>query len=170
MRFMLYFRWGFFFGIVSYRGHTLLSSVLGRVLNLSLMIIYDHDDSLTKLTSLLRDSLPQNHTNQVLIMTVVDQDLALELELYAGHFSSVHINSIGRTLTKFWRKGSFDYERALDYVYRNLVIPAAKDYKVCHGSLNQSWHTMFPIPERKLAAENVLNQFVGEFKLNNFWS
>jgi hypothetical protein len=79
----------------------LLSSVLGRVLNLSLMIIYDHDDSLTKLTSLLRDSLPQNHTNQVLIMTVVDQDLALELELYAGHFSDVHINSIVRTLTKF---------------------------------------------------------------------
>ena len=103
-------------------------------------------------------------------MTDFDQDLALELEIYAGHFSSVLINSIGRTLTKFWRKGSFDYERALGYVYRNLIIPAAKDYKLCHGSITQSWHTMFPIPERKLAAETILNQFVADFKLNNFWS
>ena len=134
------------------------------------MIIYDHDDSLTKLTSLLRDSLPQNHTIQVLIMTDFDQDLALELEIHARNFSDVNFNGIGRTLTKFWRKGLFDYERALGYVYRNLIIPAAKDYKVRFGSFNQSWHIMFPIPERKLAAENILNHFVGEFKLNNFWS
>ena len=102
-------------------------------------------------------------------MTAVDQDLALELEFYVGSFSDCHYNSTGRLLTKFWRKGSFDYERALGYVYRNLVIPAAKDYKLCHGSITQSWHTMFPIPERKVAAENILNKFVAEFKLGNFW-
>ena len=102
-------------------------------------------------------------------MTAVDQDLAWELELYVGSFSDCHYNGTGRLLTKFWRKGSFDYERALGYVYRNLVIPAAKDYKTCHGSITQSWHTMFPIPERKLVAENILNHFVGEFKLGNFW-
>ena len=133
------------------------------------MIIYDHDDSLTKPPSLLRDSLPRNHTNQVLTMTVVDQNLAVELELYAKSFSDVHYNGVGRTLTKFWRKDTFNYDRALGYVYRNLVIPAAQDYKACHGSINQTWHTMFPIPERKLVAENILNSFIGEFKLDNFW-
>ena len=102
-------------------------------------------------------------------MTDFDYDLALELEIHAGNFSDVHFNVIGRTLSKFWRKGSFNYERALGYVYRNLIIPAAKDYKVRHDSFNQSWHIMFPIPERKLAAENILNRFVDEFKLNDFW-
>jgi len=101
-------------------------------------------------------------------MTDFDYDLAHELKLHADNLS-VHFNSVGKTLSKFWRKGSFDYERALGYVYRNLVIPAAKDYKACHGSINQAWHTMFPIPEREVAAVNILCHFVGEFELGNFW-
>ena len=100
-------------------------------------------------------------------MTDFDYASAYELEIHASNFSS--ISDVGRTLTKFWLKGTFSYDRALGYVYRNLILPAAKDYKLCHGSITQSWPTMFPIPERKVAAENILNHFVGEFKLGNFW-
>jgi len=102
-------------------------------------------------------------------MTDFDSILAHELKLYADTFSSVHYNGIGRTLSKFWLKDTFNYDRALGYVYRNLVLPAAKDYHLCCGSLTQVWHTMFTIPERKQAAECILNDFIAEFRVGNFW-
>lgn len=100
-------------------------------------------------------------------MTAFDYASAYELELHASNLS--YINNVGRTLTKFWLKDNFSYDRALGYVYRNLILPAAKDYKLCHGSMTQSWQTMFPLPERKQASEAILNNFISEFKLGNFW-
>jgi len=35
--------------------------------------------------------------------------------------------------------------------------------------MTQSWQTMFPLPERKQASEAILNNFISEFKLGNFW-
>jgi len=102
-------------------------------------------------------------------MTDFDYVLAHELELHVAHFSSVHYNGTGKTLSKFWLKDTFNYDRALGYVYRNLVIPAAKDYHLTCGSETQVWNTMFPISERKQVAETILDKFISEFRLGNFW-
>ena len=101
-------------------------------------------------------------------MTDFDYDLAHELKLHADNLT-VHFNSVGKTLSKFWLKGCFDYERASGYIYRNLTTPAAKDYHSLCGSLTQSWFGMFPIPERKYVTEKILMEFLDEFHSGNFW-
>ena len=61
-------------------------------------------------------------------MTDFDCHAATELDLYARNFSGVHYNSVGKRLSKFHQRGDFNYERAVKYIERNLVMPAAKDY------------------------------------------
>ena len=103
-------------------------------------------------------------------MTVfVDQDARCELELYSSNFSSVHYNSVGKCLSKFHKNGTYDYERAVKYVERNLVLPAAKDYLMCHVSMNQSLRNTFPKHLRMVIAEDIANAFKAEFELGNYW-
>lgn len=94
---------------------------------------------------------------------------ARELELYALNFSDTHYNSVGKTLSKFYQKGTFNLDRAIAYVERYLLVPAAKDYQREYGSMTTAWNTMFPKPERLTAAESIAHAFVSEFKLGNFW-
>lgn len=99
----------------------------------------------------------------------IDTDAAHELELYACNFSESHYNGVGKTLSKFYQKGTFNLDRAIAYIERYLLVPAAKDYQHCHGSMFQSWNQTFPKPERLAAAENLAHMFVAEFRLGNFW-
>jgi hypothetical protein len=99
----------------------------------------------------------------------IDADAVRELELYACNFSSVHYNMVGKTLSKFYKQGTFNLDRAIAYIERYLLVPAAKDYKLCNGSMRTTWNQMFPKPERIAAAESIAQMFVSEFRLGNFW-
>ena len=99
----------------------------------------------------------------------IDTDAARELELYALNFSESHYNTVGKTLTKFYKKGTFNLDRAIAYIERYLLVAAAKDYKLCNGSMSTSWNQMFPKPERLVAAESIAHAFVSEFRLGNFF-
>ena len=99
----------------------------------------------------------------------IDTEAARELELYAVNFSSAHYNSVGKTLSKFYQKGTFSLDRAIAYIERYLLVPAAKDYKLCCGSMATAWNVYFPKPERLVAAESIAHAFVSEFRLGNFW-
>jgi len=103
-------------------------------------------------------------------MTVfVDQDARVELELYSCNFSSSHYNGVGKVLSKFHKNGTYDYERAVKYIERNLVLPAAKDYLMCNGSMTQSLRNTFPKNLRMIIAEDIANAFKAEFELGNYW-
>jgi hypothetical protein len=99
----------------------------------------------------------------------IDTVAARELELYALNFSESHYNTVGKTLTKFYQKGTFSLDRAIAYIERYLLVPAAKDYKLRCGSMSQSWNQMFPKPERLVAAESIAHDFVSDFRSGNFW-
>lgn len=100
----------------------------------------------------------------------IDTVAARELEVYAVNFSSAHYNSVGKTLSKFYKQGTFNLDRAIAYIERYLLVPAAKDYKLINGSMSTPWNAMFPKPERLVAAESIAHGFVSEFRLGNFWS
>lgn len=99
----------------------------------------------------------------------IDTNAARELHLYAINFSESHYNSVGKTLSKFYQKGTFNLDRAIAYIERYLLVPAAKDYQREYGSMTTAWNTVFPKPERLAAAESIAHSFVSEFKLGNFW-
>ena len=100
----------------------------------------------------------------------IDTTAARELEVYAVNFSGSHYNTVGKTLSKFYKQGTFNLDRAIAYIERYLLVPAAKDYKLCYGSMATSWSQMFPKPERLVAAESIAHAFVSEFRLGNFWN
>lgn len=99
----------------------------------------------------------------------IDQDAVRELELYAVNFSTAHYNSVGKTLSKFYKQGTFNLDRAIAYIERYLLVPAAKDYKREYGSMTTTWNRYFPKSERLVAAESIAHQFAAEFRLGNFW-
>lgn len=100
----------------------------------------------------------------------IDTTAARELEVYAVNFSESHYNTVGKTLSKFYRKGMFNLDRAIAYVERYLLVPAAKDYQREYGSMTTAWNTLFPKPERLAAAESIAHAFASEFHLGNFWN
>jgi hypothetical protein len=100
---------------------------------------------------------------------VIDTDAARELELYACNFSGSHYNTVGKTLSKFYKQGTYSHDRAVAYVERYLLIPAAKDYKLCYGSMTDTWQGLFNKPTRVAAADAIALSFVSEFRLGNFW-
>lgn len=99
----------------------------------------------------------------------IDTVAARELEVYALNFSPSHYNSVGKTLSKFYQKGIFSFDRAVAYIERYLLVPAAKDYQREYGSMTTAWNTLFPKSERLVAAESIAHSFVSEFRLGNFW-
>ena len=68
-------------------------------------------------------------------MTDFDCHAATELDLYARNFSGEHYNSVGKCLSKHHKRGEFNYEIAVGYIERNLVLPAAKDYLLTQCSI-----------------------------------
>jgi hypothetical protein len=93
---------------------------------------------------------------------------ARELELYATNVEC-WIKPVIKTLSKKWKAGVFDYGRAVAYVDRYCLVPAAKQYKLENGSMATPWHQMFDKPTRTMAAESIVTSWVDEFKLGNFW-
>jgi hypothetical protein len=99
---------------------------------------------------------------------MTDTDASRELELYATNVEC-WIAPVIRTLSRKWQQGVFDLDRAIAYVSRYCLVPAAKQYKLEYGSMRTPWHQMFDKSTRDLAAEAIVTQWVAEFKLGNFW-
>jgi hypothetical protein len=103
-------------------------------------------------------------------MTDFDSHAVRELELHACNFSGVHYNSVGKCLSKFHQRGDFNYERAVKYIERNLVTPAAKDYLLTQCSMTQNLRNTFPKSMRMFVSEQLANSYRAEFELGNYWN
>lgn len=97
-----------------------------------------------------------------------DDQAATELELYATNIKA-YMAPVIKTLSKKHRAGVFDYERAIDYVDRYCLIPAAKSYKREFCSMADAWNTIFPKPTRQAAAKSIVDHWLAEFKIGNYW-
>jgi hypothetical protein len=97
-----------------------------------------------------------------------DDIAARELELYATNVEG-WIAPVIKTLSKKFRAGIFDYGRAVAYVDRYCLIPAAKQYQLEFGSLTTRWFDLFPKPVRQKAAAQIVDGWLAEFRLGNFW-
>ena len=93
---------------------------------------------------------------------------ARELELYATNVEC-WIAPVVKTLSKKHRAGIFSYDRALVAVDRYCLIPAAKQYKLEFGSMTQRWSDLFPANVRAEAAISIVDSWVAEFRLGNYW-
>lgn len=94
---------------------------------------------------------------------IIDETAARELELYARNFSGEHWNTVVSTLHKFYKKGTYSHDRAIGYISRYLMVPAAKDYCLCYCSLNDSWNGLFNKPTRDFAAECIAEELHTDF-------
>ena len=94
-------------------------------------------------------------------------DSAHELELYAVNVEAFIMPTV-RNLAKHYKRGNFSLELAIKSIERYCLTPAAKQYKLEHGSMTQSWHSMFPKSVRLEAAESIARRYHAEFKLGNF--
>lgn len=93
---------------------------------------------------------------------------ARELELYATNVEA-WIAPVIKTLSKKHRAGIFDYDKAIDYVARYCLIPAAKQYRLECGGMTDRWSDLFPKPVRQEAAQAIVDSWVSEFRLGNYW-
>ena len=91
-----------------------------------------------------------------------------ELELYASN-TEAFIAPVIKTLSKHYRNGEFSYDRALAYIDRYCLVSAAKQYDVEHGTMRTKWNVLFPKNVRMEAAESILDSWLVEFRLGNFW-
>jgi len=93
---------------------------------------------------------------------------AHELELYATNVET-WIAPVIKTLSRKHRAGIFDYGRAIDYVDRYCLVPAAKQYRLEFGSMHDHWTDLFPKSVRQEAAKAIVDGWVAEFRLGNYW-
>lgn len=97
-----------------------------------------------------------------------DSDAARELELYATNVEA-WIGPVIKTLSKKHRQGVFEYGRAVDYVDRYALVPAAKQYRLEFAGMSDRWQDLFPKSVRQQAAASIVDSWVAEFRLGNYW-
>lgn len=95
-------------------------------------------------------------------------DTARELELYATN-EEAYFKPVAKTLSKKHMKAEFHYDKALLAVDRYCLIPAAKQYKLEHGSMTTKWSDIFPANVRAEAAVSIVNELLEEFRIGNYW-
>lgn len=92
-----------------------------------------------------------------------------DLGLTAENFCGETVNKVYITLSKKHKANVFDYERAIGYVDRQMLIPAAKDAVLTKGSMTESWKSKYPKALRMQVAENIVNKLLAEFRCENYW-
>lgn len=97
-----------------------------------------------------------------------DCEAARELELYATNVED-WIKPIIQTLSKKHRAGVFELDRAIAYIDRYCLIPAAKQYRLEFCGISDRWDAIFPKSVRLVAAESIARSWVAEFRLGNYW-
>ena len=95
----------------------------------------------------------------------------VELGYYCEHdqfFAPAYYWPAYKTLGKFHKANTFSLDRAIKYLDRYLLLPAAKEYLKHHCSMTDSVKQMFPKAERLKLAEVLALEMVGEFRLGNY--
>jgi hypothetical protein len=95
----------------------------------------------------------------------------IELLLYSEHdqyFAPSHYDPAYKTLGKFHQAGTYSLDRAIKYLDRYLLLPAAKNYVLTQCSMTDSVKRMFPRSERLKLAEAMALEMVAEFRLGNY--
>ena len=100
-------------------------------------------------------------------MTTQLSDAARELELYVENSEWI-IKPATIAIGKAHQRGDLNRDKALKYL-TNRCRDCAKQYALDHG-WNQGWKAMFPLSDRKAAAESILENMLAEFNLKNYWS
>tara|TARA_B100001063_G_scaffold77599_2_gene72062 strand:+ start:4176 stop:4502 length:327 start_codon:yes stop_codon:yes gene_type:complete len=95
-------------------------------------------------------------------------EAATELELYATNVEA-YIHPVIKNLSKHYKRGEFDLDKAIHAIERYCLTPAAKQYRIEHGSMSTNWQAMFPKAVRLEAAESIARHWVQEFRLGNYW-
>ena len=93
---------------------------------------------------------------------------AQELELYFNNieaYAKPAWIAIGKAHK---HPGTFSYDRALKYL-ENRMRTAAKSYVYENCSMADHYSRIFPMSDRKAAAESVLQSMLAEFRLGNYW-
>lgn len=101
---------------------------------------------------------------------MLDNYAMTELQLTAENWCGEAVNAVTKKLSKLHKCGKFDYERAIKYVDRYMLIPAAKNYALAHCSMTQSWKSLYPKSLRMKVAENIVDSMLAEFRIGNYWS
>ena len=104
--------------------------------------------------------------------SILDLDAVRELELSTEHNCNERINTYGKVFSKFWKAGTFNKERAVNWVSRSIINDSAKTYCQinCNRYDSKQWKIIFPKPERNEAAKNIVEKFISEFEAGNFWN
>ena len=105
---------------------------------------------------------------QVILMTDFEHRMN-DLELTAKSFCGESVNKVYKTLSKKHKANVFDYERAIDYIDRQMLIPAAKDDVLTKGSMKEAWRSKYPRALRMQVAEIIVDKMLVEFRLGNYW-
>lgn len=93
----------------------------------------------------------------------------IELELYTkNNVGTYYYDPQYKTLGHFHRDGTFSLDRAIAYIDRYCLIPAAKQYLLEFGSMGDSVKSMFPKGERIKLAEYMALEMVAEFRIGNY--
>lgn len=98
----------------------------------------------------------------------IDTIAADELDLYARNFNGQIYNTVVATLLKFYKRGDYNHDRAIGYISRTLMTPAAKQYVIDCCSPGTIWNVMFPKPERDYAAETLAEFLHSDFQLGAY--
>lgn len=98
----------------------------------------------------------------------IDTIAADELDLYARNFNGQIYNTVVATLLKFYKRGDYNHDRAIGYISRTLMTPAAKQYVIDCCSPDTVWNVMFPKPERDYAAETLAEFLHSDFQLGAY--
>ena len=95
-------------------------------------------------------------------------DAARELQLWANN-TEAWIKPAWLTLGKFHKAGTYNKDRAIAYLDRYVLTPAAKQYRSEFGGMGDRWQDWFPKACRLAAAESMADSMVAEFRLGNYW-
>ena len=112
-----------------------------------------------------RHRVPWRFNARTTARTASGNDVAAnELAMFASNDADLYNQQrlpIERNLAKKMQKGVYDHAKAVK-LWMYFAESAAKKYAKEHGG---TWHTMFPVPTRRLAAESFATEFETEAKV-----
>ena len=98
----------------------------------------------------------------------IDTNAQTELELFFSNEEWL-CKPAWIALSKAHKRGDLNYDKALKYL-RNRYRDAAKQYTREHGSMTDSWQSLFSLSTRNACALMTLENMLAEFNLGNYWS
>ena len=96
----------------------------------------------------------------------IDHDQVDRLFHYACNYSDAEWDKTVSKLKKFYECGTFDVDKAIGYVTRNLMVSAAKDWRDTSDA-PFVWNYLFPQPVRIMAAIKVVDKITDDFRSNS---